>query len=138
VNQVATDRLNALEQTLVTFPAVISSGFTGTPGDGYAHINLQLNYDVPPCTEGYKPKSEWRPGTDLADTPTYPAKCLSGAPYNMRGSKYAPLPSSVTGNRSRVGTYDAGQALASPDLTSGRHTVFGDDTWKWILLGSGA
>ncbi|RNL64810.1 MCE family protein [Nocardioides marmoriginsengisoli] len=136
VNQVATDRLNALEQTLVTFPAVISSGFTGTPGDGYGHINLQLNYAQAACTEGYKPVKDWRPGTDLTDSPTYQAKCLSPAPYNMRGSKYAPQPSSVTGNRSRVGTYDAEQARTTPEVSSGRHTVFGDDTWKWILLGS--
>lgn len=136
VNQVATDRLNAIEQTLVTFPAVISSGYTGTPGDGFGHINLQLNYAQPACTEGYKPVKEWRPGTDLSDTPTYQAKCTSPAPYNMRGSKYAPQPSSVTGNRNRVGTYDADQARVTPEVSSGRHTVFGDDTWKWILLGS--
>ena len=135
VNQVATMRLNALEQTLVTFPAVISSGFTGTPGDGYGHINLQLNYDVPACTQGYLPPSEWRPATDLADTPTYQAKCLSGAPYNPRGSKYAPQPSSVIGNANRVAPYDARTGRVNENLTMGRHTVFGDNSWQSMLLG---
>lgn len=135
VNQVATLRLNALEQTLVTFPAVISSGFTGTPGDGYGHINLQLNYDVPACTEGYLPPAQWRPATDRADTPTFPARCLSGAPYNLRGSKYAPQPSSVTGNANRVAPYDARTGRVNENLTMGRHTVFGDNSWQSMLLG---
>jgi phospholipid/cholesterol/gamma-HCH transport system substrate-binding protein len=133
VNQVATARLNALEQTLVTFPAVISSGFTGTPGDGYGHINLQLNYDVPACTAGYLPPAKWRPATDLADTPTYPAKCLSGSPYNLRGSKYAPQPSSVTGSAYRVSPYDARTGRVNENLTMGRHTVFGDNSWLYLL-----
>jgi phospholipid/cholesterol/gamma-HCH transport system substrate-binding protein len=136
VNQVVTARLNALEQTLVTFPAVISSGFTGTPGDGYGHINLQMNYDVPACTQGYLPPAQWRPATDLADTPTYPAKCLSGSPYNLRGSKYAPQPSSVTGNANRVAPYDAESGRVNENLTMGRHTVFGDNSWQSMLLGT--
>lgn len=139
VNQVATARLNAVEQTLVIFPAVISSGFTGTPGDGYGHINLQFNYDTPACTEGYKPPNQWRPGTDLTGGPVFPARCLSGAPYNMRGTKYAPAPSGPvsagTGSRSRVAPYDAQTGRVNENLTIGRHTVFGDNTWQWMLLG---
>ena len=52
----------ALEQLLVTFPRIISSGFTGTPGDGYGHVNLQFNNKVQPCTKGYMPRSQWRRG----------------------------------------------------------------------------
>lgn len=139
VNQVLTARLNAVEQTLVIFPAVISSGFTGTPGDGYGHINLQLNYEVPACTEGYKPPNQWRPGTDLSGGPVFPAKCLSGPPYNMRGSKYAPAPSGPvpagSGSANRVAPYDARTGRVNENLTVGRHTVFGDNTWQWMLLG---
>ena len=39
----------------MVFPRMIAGGFTGTPDDGYGHVNLQLDYSVPPCTEGYKP-----------------------------------------------------------------------------------
>jgi phospholipid/cholesterol/gamma-HCH transport system substrate-binding protein len=35
--------LAGLEQLLVVFPRVIAAGFTGTPGDGYGHVNLQLD-----------------------------------------------------------------------------------------------
>lgn len=134
VNQVLSDRLNALEQTLVTFPAVISSGFTGTPGDGYGHINLQLDYTVPACTEGYKPPAQWRPGTDLTDTPTYPAQCLTNG-INLRGSKYAPLPSGVTGSANRVGPYDGAGGQPGESLAAGRQPVFSDYSWQSVMLG---
>ncbi|MGO4257268.1 MCE family protein [Marmoricola sp. RAF53] len=140
VNQVLTARLSAVEQTLVTFPAVVASGFTGTPGDGYGHINLQFNYGTPACTQGYRPASQWRPGTDLTDRPLYDAKCLSGAPYNMRGTKYAPAPqgpvSADSGSRLRVAPYDAQTGRVNETLTMGRQTVFGDNSWQWMLLGT--
>ena len=135
VNQVVTARLPALEQTLVTFPRVIESGFTGTPGDGYGHINLQLNNDVPPCTLGYKPKKDWLPATDTTDRPFYPAKCLSGPPYNQRGSKYAPEVGAASGSAYRVAPYDARTGQVDDTLTLGRHTVFGDHSWQSMLIG---
>lgn len=135
VNQVLTARLPAVEQTLVTFPRVISSGFTGTPGDGYGHINLQMDYTVPPCTAGYKPSSQWLPGTDMGDPPTYPAKCLSGPPINQRGSKYAPEVGAASGTTYRVAPYDARTGQVDDNLTLGRHTVFGDSSWQSILVG---
>ena len=84
---------------------MIATGFTGTPGDGYGHINLQFNNNVPPCTEGYLPPSQWRPATDTSDAPIYPAQCKSGPPLNMRGYNYAPKygsarqPAGPTGSR---------------------------------------
>lgn len=135
VNQVVTARLPALEQTLVTFPRVIESGFTGTPGDGYGHINLQMDYEVPPCTDGYKPRKDWLPGTDTADRPFYPAKCLSGPPINQRGSKYAPEVGAASGTTYRVAPYDARTGRVDENLTLGRHTVFGDNSWQTLLLG---
>jgi phospholipid/cholesterol/gamma-HCH transport system substrate-binding protein len=145
VNQVLTTNLPALEQTLVTFPRVLASGFTGTPGDGYGHINLQLNNTVMPCTKGYMPNSRWRPATDVSDKPIFPARCLEGAPKNMRGTKYAPPQGSsgATGRSYRVAPYDAvtGEVDAGNGDTyqvgaeGGLRTVFGDDSWKWMLTG---
>lgn len=135
VNQVLTARLPAVEQTLVTFPRVIASGFTGTPGDGYGHINLQMNYLVPPCTKGYKPIDQWLPGTYTGDPPTYPAKCDSGPPINQRGSKYAPAVGAASGTSYRVAPYDARTGQVDDTLTLGRHTVFGDYSWQSMLIG---
>jgi phospholipid/cholesterol/gamma-HCH transport system substrate-binding protein len=145
VNQIFTTNLPALEQTLVTFPRVISSGFTGTPGDGYGHINLQLDNSVGACTKGYLPPSKWRPGTDLTDKPVFPARCLSGAPYDQRGTKYAPYygSSASTGHSYRVSPYDASTGLADAGngtsvimgSEGGLDTVFGDNAWQWMLIG---
>ena len=145
VNQVLTTNLPALEQTLVTFPRVIASGFTGTPGDGYGHINLQLNNSVMPCTKGYLPNERWRPATDVSDKPVFPARCLEGPPKVMRGTKYAPPQgqSGSTGRSYRVAPYDASTGevdagngtIYEVGTEGGLRTVFGDDSWKWMLTG---
>lgn len=144
VNQVVTVRLAALEQVLVTFPRMISSGFTGTPGDGYGHINLQNDNSVKPCTKGYKPPSQWKAGTDLSEGKIFPARCLEGPPANMRGNKYAPS-FGGNGQSNRVSPYDPKTGQVE-DATVGkvrigggqRHTVFGDSSWEWLLLGPAA
>ncbi|HEY0903543.1 MAG TPA: MlaD family protein [Marmoricola sp.] len=135
INQVVTARLPAVEQTLVTFPRVIESGFTGTPGDGYGHINLQMDYEVPPCTEGYKPRKDWLPATDTTDRPFYPARCLSGPPINQRGSKYAPEVGAASSATYRVAPYDARTGQVDDSLTLGRRSVFADNSWQSILIG---
>jgi phospholipid/cholesterol/gamma-HCH transport system substrate-binding protein len=138
VNQVVTPRLSAVEQLLVTFPRMISSGFTGTPGDGYGHINLQLAGSPQPCRAGYLDPDKWRNGSDLTDGPIYKkAHCASGPPYNMRGSKYAPEFGSpgganrVTPGRQRAGSLD-GAVITG---LGGQQALFGDDSWKWMLIG---
>jgi phospholipid/cholesterol/gamma-HCH transport system substrate-binding protein len=142
-NQVLTTNLPALEQTLVVFPHVISAGFTGTPGDSYGHINLQFNNTVPPCTKGYKPPSQWKDPLDTSDGPVYPAQCQSGDPYEMRGYRNAPSFGSA-GSSNRVAPYDVGGTVKKQKGgyeiggSGGLHTVFGDDSWKWMLTGSQA
>ena len=149
VNQVVVSHLHGLEQLLVTYPRVIASGFTGTPGDGYGHVNLQLDYRTPPCTAGYKPRSEWRPPSDLTDSPIYPARCTSGAPYVMRGPTHSP-DESATGGSSSPGrvyrsSYDPATGLVSGAVDARGHAVrfddhadlsiLGGDAWKWLLVG---
>jgi phospholipid/cholesterol/gamma-HCH transport system substrate-binding protein len=146
-NQVLTANIPALRQMLVVFPHVIAAGFTGTPGDGYGHINLQFNNNVPPCTKGYKPSSKWRPATDTSDGPVYPAQCRSGDPMEMRGFRNAPASGTAGAGRDyRVAPYDAGTGRVDTgsgqslvlDAGGGLQNVFGDDGWKWMLMGPGA
>lgn len=141
LNQIVTTRLPAVEQLLVTFPRMVSSGFTGTPGDGFGHINLQTDNSVGPCRRGYMPNHQWRSPSDLTDTEPYPAKCLEPAPVNMRGTKYAPSFGGA-GNRvapydPRTGVVDSGGDLPAMQLgrNGGLETVFGDDSWRWLLIG---
>ncbi|WP_235736171.1 MlaD family protein, partial [Nocardioides alcanivorans] len=65
-NGVMVAHLSGIEQILVEFPRAVAAGFTGTPGDGWGHTNLQLAQTPLPCTgKGYKPAKEWRSPHDL-------------------------------------------------------------------------
>lgn len=139
VNQITVARLASVEQLLVTYPVVIASGFTGTTRDGFGHVHLEYTNDPPPCTQGFKPPSQWRSPYDLSDAPTYlQARCDSPSPYTSRGSKYSPEPKSRS---YRVAPYDprTGSVLGTPDEVvvsgMGASNVYGKDAWKWMLIG---
>lgn len=147
LNQITVARIEGVEQLLVTFPVVVAGGFTGTPGDGYGHINLQTDNSVGPCRRGYVPSDQWRSTTDVTDTKTFPAQCLQGAPFNQRGSKYAPPPKDGSGARvapydPRTGIADLGEGPGSGSVSEvmignngGLQTMFGDSSWRWLLVG---
>lgn len=138
VNQVVTLRLPSVEQLLVTYPGLVTGGFTGTTADGYGHVHLEFAPNPPPCTAGYLPPSRWRPGTDLTDGEPYlEAHCASGAPYNMRGSKYAPR---VREGAPRVAPYDpaTGRVAVRDEavIVDGSHSsTYGGDPLKWMIVG---
>lgn len=148
VGQVLVSELAGLEQLLVTYPVLIAGGPTGSTADGYGHVNLQFDYSVPPCTQGYVPPSEWRSTQDRTDAPAAKVGCTAGPPYVMRGSKYAPG-NRRAGNASppRVysGAYDPSTGVV-PGLVDSAGTpvklnqpedlsVLGGDAWKWLLVG---
>jgi phospholipid/cholesterol/gamma-HCH transport system substrate-binding protein len=146
VNQVMVSHLAGLEQLLVTFPRTIAGGFTGTTPDGFGHVNLQTDNSVPPCTEGYKPPSEWRRGNELSDAPIFPAQCTSGPPFVMRGPKYSPgMPANPSPPRAYSGSYDPATGLVDGAVDGkgnpvrlvepGDLSILGDDSWKWMLVG---
>jgi phospholipid/cholesterol/gamma-HCH transport system substrate-binding protein len=145
VGQVGLMHVAGLEQLLVIFPRVIAAGFTGTPGDGYGHVNLQLDQSVQPCTQGYEPKNQWRPPSDLSDGPIFPAQCTAGPPYDQRGTPYSPdgrhgSPGAAyrTGYDPTSGIIDGvvdanGNPVHLGD--QGDLSVLGADAWKWLLVG---
>ena len=146
VNQVVVSHLDGVEQLLVTYPRTISAGFTGTPGDGYGHVNLQLGSNLPPCTTGYKPRNEWRPPSDLADAEIYPAHCTAGPPFAMRGSNYSPgSRGNPSPGRLYRSSYDPQTGVVDGAVDSGGNpvrfleqgnlSILGDDAWKWLLVG---
>ncbi|CAN5486890.1 MlaD family protein [soil metagenome] len=146
VDQVVVSHIDGVEQLLVTFPRVIAGGFTGSPPDGYGHVNLQLDYSQPPCTDGYKPRSEWRRGDQLSDAPIFPAVCKSGATLVQRGTPNVPgTPNNPSPGRSYTGSYDPTTGLVEGALAPhGRRvrfmppedlSILGDDSWKWLLVG---
>jgi len=145
VNQVVVSHLDGVEQLLVTYPRTISAGFTGTPGDGYGHVNLQLD-STPPCTKGYKPRSQWRPPSDLTDAKIYPAHCTAGPPFAMRGANYSPGTSAnPSPGRLYRSSYDPDTGFVGGAVDrrgnpvrfvdQGNLSILGDDSWKWFLVG---
>lgn len=147
LNQVVVTHLSGVEQLLVEFPRSVQAGFTGTPGDGWGHVNIQTNQNPTPCSgEGYKPYSQWRNAHDLTDSEVYPAHCGKGAPYIQRGSRYSPTAnSSASPGRAYRGAYDAltglsGTAVDGAGNPASIHgpenlSVLGGDSWKWLLVG---
>lgn len=149
--QIAVARLPGLEQTLVTFPAVVAGGFTVLPGDGTSHFGMVLNADAPPaCRQGYgtQRRDPSDTGERKADTA---ARCTlpRGSATSVRGAQNAPRASSSTyraggaGHASYLTPYDpATGAATGPDgrtveigSTGGEQSVFGKDSWQWLLVG---
>ncbi len=144
VQQVAVVHLRGLEQLLVTFPRVIAGGFTGTTNDGYGHVSLQYQNDPGPCTDGYKPQSQWRQGNDLTDSPIFPARCTR-YDQTYRGFNYSPgTRANPSPGRAALGYYDPRTGIsdsavdrngAPVRLGSPPVAALGEDAWKWMLVG---
>ena len=145
VSQVGLTHLAGLEQLLVVFPRVIAGGFTGTTPDGYGHVNLQYDNSVGPCTQGYKPRSQWRPPSDLSDGPIFPAQCTAGPPYVQRGTPYSPDGRHGSPGAAYRAAYDPLSGIMEGVVDAhgnpvrlgdqGNLSVLGGDSWKWLLVG---
>ncbi|MFF4801329.1 MCE family protein [Streptomyces sp. NPDC001351] len=138
--------LPGVEQALVTFPALVAGSYTVVPGDGTTHFGLVVNAgDPPPCTKGYG--TTWR---DPSDTSTRAANtdahCAAprGGKTSVRGAQNAPGASSGGANQAAYITpYDPDTGTATgPDgrpveigSTGGQQTVFGKESWQWLLVG---
>lgn len=146
--QVTLARLPGVEQALVTFPVVVAGSYTVIPGDGTTHFGLVVNADdPPPCTQGYGTRRR-----DPADTSTRPAntdaRCTAprGGTTSVRGAQNAPGASyDREGARGAayVTPYDPETGAATgPDgtpveigSTGGQQTLFGKESWQWLLVG---
>lgn len=143
VNQMLTARLPAIEQTLVTFPKVVTYGFL-QPNDGFGHLNMQFNYKTHVCTRGYMPSAQWPRPDNTSDLPLYPAKCrdpraqpgYSGPdPINQRGVNMAPKVGAPTGTAYRVAPYDARTGQGRIGSQGETQSVFGTSSWESMLNG---
>ncbi|MFD7402003.1 MCE family protein [Streptomyces sp. NPDC059866] len=146
--QVTLARLPGVEQALVTFPVVVAGSYTVIPGDGTTHFGLVVNADdPPPCTQGYGTTRR-----DPADTSTREAntdaRCTAprGSATSVRGAQNAPGASSrggATDQAAYVTPYDPETGtFTGPDgtpveigSTGGQQTVFGKESWQWLLVG---
>ncbi|WP_369386411.1 MCE family protein [Streptomyces sp. CG1] len=146
--QITVARLPGVEQALVTLPLNVAGSYTVIPGDGTTHFGLTVNADDPPaCTQGYGTQRR-----DPAETGERPAntdaRCTAprGSKTSVRGAQNAPGP--TTGRYSAdqaafVAPYDPETGtVTGPDgtpveigSTGGEQTVFGKESWQWLLVG---
>jgi phospholipid/cholesterol/gamma-HCH transport system substrate-binding protein len=160
--QVTVARLDGVEQLLVTYPDNLAGGYTVVPGDGTSHFGLVLNASDPPvCTQGYGGTVKRTP-QDTSDRPANTeARCTlpRGSASSVRGAQNAPAPSGRSARTVPGGTnqdetgrpvspsyltgYDptsglaigAGNAPLVLGSAGGQHEAFGEDSWRWLLLG---
>ncbi|TJZ57177.1 MCE family protein [Streptomyces piniterrae] len=147
--QVSAARLPGMEQTLVTFPAVVAGSFTVLPGDGTSHFGLALNSDEPPsCRQGYG-STQRRSPTDTSERQANTSvRCTEprGSKTSVRGAQNVPRPGgsgSQADLASYVAPYDPASGLIQGPgggtvqigSTGGEQNVFGKDSWQWMLVG---
>ncbi|MBX9396743.1 MCE family protein [Streptomyces sp. TRM72054] len=147
--QVTLARLPGVEQALVTFPVVVAGSYTVVPGDGTTHFGLVTNADHPPaCTQGYGGTAQRDPADTSTREPNTDARCTAprGSATSVRGAQNAPGASSGAGGADRaayVTPYDPETGgFTGPDgtpveigSTGGQQTVFGKESWQWLLVG---
>ncbi|MEV6701848.1 MlaD family protein [Streptomyces sp. NPDC051453] len=146
--QVTLARLPGVEQSLVTFPALVAGSYTVLPGDGTTHFGLVVNADdPPPCTQGYGTTRRDPSDTSMREANT-DARCAAprGSKTSVRGAQNAPGAPAASGRANQtayVTPYDPETGTANgPDgrpveigSTGGQQNVFGKESWQWLLVG---
>ncbi len=146
--EVTVKHLDGVEQVLVVYPYVVEGGYTVVAKDPKtklydAHFGLILQQEPHVCTEGYDP-GQVRSPQDRDNKPMdMDAHCAEPpSQSNARGAQNAPR--AGTAYRSPVvaaydhetGTVQYTDASPSDAITytGGAASVFGEDSWKWLLL----
>jgi phospholipid/cholesterol/gamma-HCH transport system substrate-binding protein len=141
-NEVTVKYLKGIRQLLVIYPYVVAGGFTvakkNANGQYDAQFGLITTPDPKVCEAGYLPA---RKPQDTSEKPmATKAGCRDGS-KNLRGAEKAPR--TGTAYRAPVATYDAstGKVIWADQDTGaqiaydgGAADLFGDDSWKWMLL----
>ncbi len=146
-NEVTVKHLKGIRQLLVVYPYVVAGGFTvakkNADGRYDAQFGLVLTNDPHPCEKGYEGSDRRKP-QDTKDRPMKTGVGCRDNSLNQRGAEKAPMGRAGTAYRAPVATYDAqtgevtwadqDPAAANIAYTGGAAQLFGDDSWKWMLL----
>ncbi len=146
-NQIVVHHLKGIRQILVIYPYVVAGGFTVAKKNAHgkydAQFGLILTQDPKVCKKGYE-ATDRRPAQDTADRPMKTnVGCTAGPSVNPRGAEKAPRGRTGAAYRSPVATYDqsTGKVTWSDQgngarlaYDGGAAKLFGDDSWKWMLL----
>ena len=140
--------IDGTEMILVVYPYVVAGGYTVVdkdPGSGLydAHFGLILTQNPHVCTGGYD-QGERRPPQDGSNKPmNESARCTEPAgTTNARGGQHAPRRAGPAYRAPVVGTYDResktvdlGGDVPNVTYSGGAALTFGEESWKWLLLG---
>jgi phospholipid/cholesterol/gamma-HCH transport system substrate-binding protein len=146
-NEVVVQHLKGIRQILVIYPYVVAGGFTvaGKNVDGHydARFGLILTQGADVCKKGYE-GADTRSAQDTADRPMKTNVGCADAGKNFRGAEKAPRGRAAAAYRAPVATYDQStgkvtwgdQSSAGNNIAydGGAAQLFGDDSWKWMLL----
>jgi phospholipid/cholesterol/gamma-HCH transport system substrate-binding protein len=143
-NEVTVRHLKGIRQVMVIYPYVVAGGFTVAKKNDQGHYDAQFGLiltDTPHvCEAGYVDR---RPPSDLTDRPMPTNVGCKEAGTTLRGAEKAPSGRAAAAYRPPVATYDAktGEVIWADQDTSakiaydgGAAQLFGDDSWKWMLL----
>ena len=146
--EVTVKHLDGVEQVLVLYPYVVEGGYTVVAKDPKtglydAHFGLILQQDPHVCTKGYDP-GQVRGPEDRGNAPMdEDAHCAEPqSQSNARGSQNAPRAGTayrspvVAAYDRQTGTVQYTDASPTDDITytGGAASVFGEESWKWLLL----
>ena len=148
IGNVTTARVDGIEQLLVTYPDVVTGGYTVVPGDGTAHFGLVLNSDDPAaCEVGYDGTKKVDPHRSK-DLPPVNLEAHCAAPrnsgVNVRGAQNRPRPAGGTRGASYPIAYAATPVALGSGVTSGGSASFSvqtpvapagapGPTWLWMM-----
>jgi phospholipid/cholesterol/gamma-HCH transport system substrate-binding protein len=144
VGQVVEARLPGVEQVLVTYPVIVSQGFTVVPGDGTAHFGLVLNVNnPPPCTYDTQQRVP-QDTTHRSGNVNVRCNAPRGSATDVRGAQNAPTAGGASSAFSSylTGTDPATGTALGPDgkpvdiaANGDEANLLGKDSWQWMLLG---
>jgi phospholipid/cholesterol/gamma-HCH transport system substrate-binding protein len=146
-NEVVVKHLKGIRQVLVIYPYVVAGGFTVAAKNDQGHYDarfgLIMQQDGPVCKKGYE-GADRRSAQDTADRPMKTNIGCADSTKNLRGAEKSPRGRTGAAYRSPVATYDQSTgkvtwsdqpgAGANIAYDGGAAQLFGDDSWKWMLL----
>lgn len=146
--EITVAHLDGLEQVLVVYPYVVEGGYTVVSKDPQtglydAHFGMILQEEPTVCHRGYE-STDTREPQDTSYRPmNTKVKCTEPQnESNARGGQHAPRAGAAY-RAPVVAAYDAQSgALRYTDrspsdsvtYTGGAASVFGEESWKWLLL----
>ena len=148
IGNVTTARLDGIEQLLVTYPDVVTGGYTVVPGDGTAHFGLVLNSAEPPaCEAGYEGTKKVDPHrTENLPPVNLEAHCAAprSSGVNVRGAQNRPRPAGGARGVSYPMAYAATPVALGSGVTSGgpaslsvqapvAPTGASGPSWLWLM-----